>query len=79
MRKKKADRRLLRIPLQKKLLVFHNQIVGICIVGGALSPVAQMAVGHLSLFVHGEIAGVGELRLDVVQIADIVLLSHLQL
>ena len=67
-------------PIQKPLLVLHNQIIGINIVRGTLLLIGELTVYDMALLIDAEIPGVGRLRLDAIQIADIIILadSYLQ-
>ena len=79
MRENETHRRLFRITIQKQFLVLHDQVIGVNIVGRTLLLVGELAVGHLALFVHGEVTGVGTMGRDRVQIPDVVLVADLPL
>ena len=79
MRENEAHRRLFRVTIQKQFLVLHDQVIGVNVVRRALLLVGELAVGHLALFVHGEVTGVGIMGGNCVQIADVVLIADLPL
>ena len=79
MRENKTHRRLFRITIQKQFLVLHNQVIGINVVRRALLLVGELAVGHLTLFVNGEVTGMGIVGRNRIQIPDVVLVADLPL
>ena len=74
-----AHRRLLRVSIQKQLLVLHNQIIGVNIVRSTFLFIGKLTVGHLAFFVNGEVTGVGIMGRNRVQVADVVLVSDFPL
>ena len=79
VRENETHRGLFRITIQKQFLVLHNQVIGVNIVRRTLLLIGELAVGHLALFVHGEVTGVGIVGRNCVQIPNVVLVADLPL
>ena len=78
VREDETNRRFLRISVQQKFLVLHNQVIGINIVRSGFL-LAEFGVNHLALLINGEIASMGVLRANHVQILDVVIITELTL
>ena len=79
VRENETHRGFFRITIQKQLLILHDQVIGVNIVGRTLLLVGELAVGHLALFVNGEVTGVGVMGGNCVQITNVVLVSDFPL
>ena len=79
VRENETHRGLFRITIQKQLLVLHDQVIGVNIIGCAFLLVGKLAVGHLALFVNGEVTGMGIMGRNRVQIPYVVLVSDFPL
>ena len=74
-----THRGFFRITIQKQFLVLHDQVIGVNIIGCAFLLVGKLAVGHLALFVNGEVTGMGVMGGNCVQIPYVVLVSDFPL
>ena len=79
MGENKAYRRPFRVTIQKQLLVLHNQVISINIVGRAFLFIGELAVGHFALFVNREVTGMGVMGRNRIQIPNIILVSDFSL
>ena len=78
MRENETNRRLLRISVQKELLVFHNQVVGINIVRRCFL-LTNLGVNHIALLIHGKISCMGRRRSNHIKILDVVIIPQFKL
>ena len=79
VRENETHRGFFRVTIQKQLLVLHDQVIGVNIIGCAFLLVGKLAVGHLALFVNGEVTGMGVMGGNCVQILYVVLVSDFPL
>ncbi len=78
VRENETHRRTLRVPIQKQLLILHDEIVSIHIIGGGLLALHR-GVHHLPLLIDGEIAGMRLLHRNRTQIGKIRVISDAEL
>ena len=79
VRENETHRGFFRITIQKQFLVLHDQVIGVNIIGCAFLLVGKLAVGHLALFVNGEVTSMGIMGRNRVQIPYVVFISNFPL
>ena len=79
VRENETHRGLFGITIQKQLLILHDQVIGVNIIGCAFLLVGKLAVSHLALFVNGEVTGMGVMGGNCVQIPYVVFVSDFPL
>ena len=78
MREDEPYGRTLRIKVKQQLLVLHDQVICVDIVGGRFLP-ADLAVDHAALLVDGEVASMRFLYRDGRKILHVLVVAEFQL